>query len=42
VNPGAAGKPRFHDMPSVCVLSWDSERLEFAFDEKVLEWRRGG
>lgn len=39
VNPGAAGRPRFGVMPSVCVLEWDSDRDLLRFDFQPLDWR---
>lgn len=38
VNPGPAGKPRLRDRPSVCTMTWDSERNEFEFETHLLEW----
>lgn len=38
VNPGAASRPRFGVMSSVCVLEWDSDRDLLRFDFQPLDW----
>lgn len=40
INPGPAGRPRLADIPSVVVMTWDSARREFTFEDHRLEWRR--
>lgn len=38
VNPGAAGRPRFGVMASVCVLEWQRDRDLLRFDFQPLDW----
>lgn len=38
VNPGAATKPRFGGMSSVCILEWNSDSDLLRFDFHPLDW----
>ncbi len=42
VNPGPATKPRFHERPSIVVMTWDSERDSFGFEFIPLDWKEVG
>jgi len=42
INPGPAGRPRFRDEPSVCVLEWDEGTNEFEFRFVPLAWVKSG
>lgn len=38
INPGAAGKPRFRTVPSLCVLHYLPDTDELRFDTRRLRW----
>lgn len=40
VNPGPAGRPRFNERPSVCLLTWDPQSDNFQFDFHRLDWAK--
>ena len=39
VNPGSAGRPRFGTVPSMCLMTWDSDHDLLSFDFKMFPWR---
>ncbi|MDK2973066.1 MAG: uncharacterized protein PWP23_2821 [Candidatus Sumerlaeota bacterium] len=38
VNPGPAGRPRFREVPSVVVLTWESDSDKLTFRSHKLDW----
>lgn len=39
LNPGAAGRPRFDDKPSVVLAGWDHDSGQFTLEVVALDWR---